>query len=265
MKCFPQLTTGSIAQYPLTKTIRRRTVETVTIEGRNQSLADDAASEIEWELQLAGLTTSESNRLVGLFKECEGRLNTFTFLDPVGNLLSESGDVLSTVWQRGPGLMIVPLSNGPWSIESGVRITNTAQGTQAISQALDVPGGYQYCFSFYASAPAPETVTITQSSGVASQSVESKVGTNWNRVVVPGRLSSSVDSVTFGISIEPGATVLLDGLQVEAQIQPSPYRRTFSKGGVFPVARFVDDVLTVRATGPDRYSCTVRVRTAGVS
>jgi hypothetical protein len=70
-----------------------------------------------------------------------------------------------------------------------------------------------------------------------------------------GRQSNQDDSISFGIALGPGTTVDVFGMQVEAQPGASLYKRTAEAGGVYPNARFRDDVMTITTIGPNRHSC----------
>ena len=59
----------------------------------------------------------------------------------------------------------------------------------------------------------------------------------------------------FGIALDPGSTVDIFGMQAEAQIAASSYKRTAESGGVYANARFRDDELTIKTVGPNRHSC----------
>jgi hypothetical protein len=65
--------------------------------------------------------------------------------------------------------------------------------------------------------------------------------------------------VTFGIRLNPASAVEVYGMQVEAQLAPSAYRKTMSRSGVHQAARFDNDVLTMVSDGPEQHSCKVRI------
>jgi hypothetical protein len=49
------------------------------------------------------------------------------------------------------------------------------------------------------------------------------------------------------------------GMQVEAQPAASLYKQTAETGGVYPNARFRDDVMTITTIGPNRHSCEMNI------
>src|SRR5712692_5969209 len=80
MLCFPQLSTGSIGQYPIQKRRLSRTVVNEAWGGTRLKLADPDASAVEWILDFQTLTDNERDALEQLFVSVEGRWGDFTFL-----------------------------------------------------------------------------------------------------------------------------------------------------------------------------------------
>src|SRR5215213_6561827 len=64
MLCFPQLSTGSIAQYPIEKRRLSRTVVNEASDGSRVKLADPGARAIEWTLAFESLSDEERSALV---------------------------------------------------------------------------------------------------------------------------------------------------------------------------------------------------------
>jgi hypothetical protein len=67
--------------------------------------------------------------------------------------------------------------------------------------------------------------------------------------------------VAFGLSISPGATVQVCGLQAEAQPGAGVYKSTTATGGVFPNSRFDQDSMDITATEAGLFACNVRIVT----
>lgn len=80
---------------------------------------------------------------------------------------------------------------------------------------------------------------------------------------MPVALGQSTESVRFGARIETGDEVDLFGMQVEAQPGVGGYQKTGPQGGVHSAARFMDDVLPVRAQSTDVFDASVRVVSKG--
>src|SRR5882724_8082411 len=101
MLVFPQLSSGAMSLYPLTKTIRQRTVVNTLADGKTDIYPDPDAASVGWELQAKGLTAAEWNSIETLFQASSGMWKSFTFLDPVGNLFAESENFGASAWTNG--------------------------------------------------------------------------------------------------------------------------------------------------------------------
>jgi len=90
---FPQLSSGTVAQYPFRNAKIIRTIAN-SLPGGDLILAPDThGSRIVWQLGYAALSTQEANALITLFDACKGRLRAFTFIDPAENMLASSSDL----------------------------------------------------------------------------------------------------------------------------------------------------------------------------
>ena len=96
---FPQLATGTMCQFPSRKDTLERTVLNRAPGNSVVKMADPEAGSTRWELAYEGLTDDEISSLEDLFVACEGRLRTFMFVDPFGNLLRWTEDLSKPVWE----------------------------------------------------------------------------------------------------------------------------------------------------------------------
>ena len=259
MLCFPQLLTGAVGQFPGGKVIRRRTVVNETEDGRTVKLGDAAAGEVEWVLELKGLADSEWEAIENLFEVVEGRLGTFTFLDPFGNLLSWSEDLSAAVWQKSQGVSIAKGYEDPLGGLGACAVMNAGVGEGKVSQVLAAPGWYGYCLSVYARSAEPGAVRLFVSTPSAAAEKEAAIGPTWRRVELSTNLYAADETVEFGAWIAPGRTVELFGFQVEPQVGASKYKKSTSRSGVYR-AWFAQDELVRTAHGLNDNSCTVRIR-----
>jgi hypothetical protein len=259
MLYYPQLSTGTLAQFPLRKSLLKRTVVNDCLDGRTVKLADVLAGTVQWELNYAGLTEAEWNAMKTLFLAVEGRLQTFVFLDPTDNLLRLSETFSSSVWQKGSLLLITTGIADPLGTTRAVRIVNPSAVDLSISQAIIAAGWFQYCFSAYVRSAAPGTVTLTRRTADGNDARRESTGPLWRRIYSFGGIEGTADEIEFGITIPAGGTVELFGLQAEAQPQPSAYKRTDSQAGVYGATRFKDDALSPIAAGPNDYSLQVHL------
>src|SRR5579859_1456100 len=100
MLVFPQTVTGGLSLYPVTRRSVQRTVVNTLVDGRTDVFADPDAAMTAWELRATGLTLAEWNAIEALFQATSGMWQTFTFLDPNGNLLAESETFAATAWSN---------------------------------------------------------------------------------------------------------------------------------------------------------------------
>src|SRR6266478_6493527 len=106
MLYFPQLPSGAIGQFPVKKRLSQRTIVNRVPDGHTVKLADPGAELVQWQLAYQNLADSEIDVLRQFFSACEGRLNGFTFVDPVGNLLAWSGAPSEPVWAASALLQV---------------------------------------------------------------------------------------------------------------------------------------------------------------
>jgi hypothetical protein len=234
MMSYPQL-----AQFPIVKRMRRRTVTNRLADGRTIKLGDPAGAVTEWQLRYQDLTDEEAGVLHDFFVAMEGTLQEFTFLDPLANLLAWSDEFDQAVGLKGPLLTV-----------EGDRLTNTGGGSQRILQTIAGPAGYLYCFSASVRAAAPTAVLLV----AGAKTAEHMAMPEWRRVWLAG----TVADPTFGVEIPAGGSVEVRGLQVEAQAGASAEQST-RRGEVYEGARLRDDILSMETTGVKRHSCTVNI------
>jgi hypothetical protein len=259
MLCFPQLESGALGQFPGQKRLVQRTVANRLADGSTLRLGDPAGSRLEWRLTYEDLTDAEMDAIAALFNACEGRLLSFTFLDPTDNLLGWSEALSADMWRKDPMITLLGSGADPLGTNRATRITNTGQAVQRIDQSIDAPENLQYCFSLYARSEYTGALTTYRMSEGAGDRRTYTVGPSWQRIVASSKLASSNETATFGLELPAGRTVDVFGMQVEGQTGASRYKITAARGGVYEQARFLDDNLAVTAQGVNRHSCRVRV------
>jgi len=251
---YPQLSSGSLAQFPIRKQQLRRTVVNAAPDGSAIRLADPNGASTRWVLSYAGLTDSERAAMETFIESAEGSLNSFTFLDPAGNLLAWSDQLTNVVWQADPLLTLTGGAGDPAGGVLGWKLANSGAAAQSITQTLQAPGGYQYCLSVYLRGDQATSVSLM---GGGSQ-VERAVTTAWTRATFAMTGDPTANSIGFGIQVPAGATAYVYGMQVEAQAGASEYKSS-TTGGVYAGARLASDQLTVTTTGPGQHACTVNI------
>src|SRR5580700_6799038 len=124
MLYFPQLSTGSIGQYPIQKSRLTRTVVNEASDGVTFKLADANAAAVEWTLGFQTLTDNERDALAQFHGTVEGSLGNFTFLDPTDNLLCWSEKLDEAVWERNLLLTVATGVADPQGGTNANRISN---------------------------------------------------------------------------------------------------------------------------------------------
>ena len=257
MLYFPQLIGGSVSQYPVSRSTSVRTVSNGLLGGDAIRMADAPAAMVRWQLTYANLTDQETQAINQLFAASEGQLNTFTFLDPIDNLLTWTEDWTKPAWAADPLLMVTVGQNDPAGGTGAIQLTNTAQAVQQLSQKLAVASWFQYCFSVYLRSDAPCSVQLFASCTGQQRAQAANVGPSWSRIVLSGALTDQTDGVAFGVSLPAGVRIYAYGAQAEAQPSPGPYKRATDRAGVYAKTRFAADSLSINADAVSQTSCRI--------
>jgi hypothetical protein len=263
MLVFPQMTTGAVALYPVTRQRVLRTVVNTLGDVSTVVYSDPAAAQTMWEIQAKGLTAAEWYSIEALFAAVAGQWQTFTLLDPAGNLFADSELLSAGAWTNGALISLTAGIGDPLGTTRATRAVNAGVAVEAVGQTLIVPGNYQYCLSAWAKTIGGSNVTLSASTVGASSSRTFALSADWRRIALAVNLAQSTTSVTFDAQLAAGASVDLFGMQVEAQLAPSDYKMTGTNGGVYAGARFASDSLTVRAQSVDVYDATIRIVCSG--
>ena len=257
MLYYPQLTTGSIAQFPVSRTVNMRTVANQLPGGFTIRMADTGAQKVQWRLAYSDLTDSERSSIESLFEAAEGQLTTFTFLDPTDNLLLWSEDWTQSVWTPDPLLQVTGGVADPLGGSAAMQLTNAGQTAQQIIQNTSGPSSFVYCYSVYVRSNVPATIELVVAATGQVSSTSITTGAAWTRVTTSGSLSVQQNGVSFGVQLPAGVQVEAFGAQVEAQPGAGLYKKTIDLGGIYSNTRFSSDLLAVTATAPNQHSCQV--------
>jgi len=228
-------------------------------DGSRVVFADIDAGIQEWDVRATGLTLEEWTAIETLFQAVSGRLTSFTFLDPAGNLLLRSEEFGEPEWDNGPLIQLTPGIGDPSGTTRATRVVNAGQVAGAVAQVLAVPGSFRYALSVWAKTTAGSNVTLSATTAGGSAAKTIALTNQWTRASLEIELGLDTDSLTFGAQLDAGASVDLFGMQVEAQRGVSDYRKTGVSGGVHAQARFAEDELTVTAGGTDVFDGAIRI------
>jgi hypothetical protein len=207
------------------------------------------------------LNALEWSAIETLFADVQGRRDTFTLLEPAGNLLKQSEAFEAEEWDNGPVVGVTAGVVDPLGGTGGRALTNGSPSASDVAQTLAVPGDFAYVVSVWARAGAVSTVRLfAQTVGGSVERAFALTGA-WRRIEMPVALGLATESVTFGVRLDGG--VDLFGMQVDAQLGAGGYQKTGADGGVYPKARFGLDELVARARGTDVFDVTLRMLSKG--
>ena len=254
MSWFPQVGAGSIAQYPLERVRRWRAISNRLENGERITLPDYGTAEILWDLSYEDLNNAEAGQIRGLFDSVFGEAGIFTFIDPLVNLLGWSEDLTRGDWQRGLLTVSAGISD-PRGASNASRVFNGAAAGQGLTQSLAIRGELVACFSAWVRSDSITVATMRRDGHQSSYAI----GPAWKRIYVTGAGTPGLADSTFTLVLEPGQTIDVWGMQVEAQPVPSVYKVSAVQTGIYPETRFAAPELTVVSTGPGRSSCRLRL------
>jgi len=254
MSFYPQIGQGTVSQFPLRRTRKWRAITNELESGEQFIVPDTTGGQIEWYLRYTDLSDAEMASLNDLFTASFGSYGSFTFIDPLANLLGWSEDFSKPDWQLSLLTQTAGISD-PMGTQRATSIANATTGTLQVSQSLGISGDYVACFSAWVRADTAGIVTLQRDS---AQSVAA-VGPQWTRIYVSGTGMAGAVSSTFSIAIPAGQTVDVWGAQAEAQPFPSPYRQSTSALGIYGETYFGSDEMTVSSTAPGLSSCSIKL------
>jgi hypothetical protein len=252
MNWFPQIGAGSVAQFPVTRSRQWRAITNSLESGGRIMLPDTTAGQIQWKLSYRELQDLEVQSLSDLFTASQGEFGAFTFIDPLANLLGWSENLAQSAWQAGLLTSSAGMAD-PLGTARASAITNSSPGTQSLQQTLGLAGNYVTCFSVYVRSDSAGAVTLLRD----NTRVQVSLSPVWKRVYVSGVGATGVVQSTFSITLSPGQTIDVFGLQVEAQPYPSAYKQTTAALGIYEETYFGEDELKITSTSPGLSSCEI--------
>lgn len=258
---FPQLTSGAIVQYPFRRSRQFRTIRNILRDGSLISLPDFDASALTWELEFSGISKQEMASLKALFDATTGRWQAFGFIDPTSNMFAWSSDLNRASWNRSSLIQVAGGQPDPFGGNNAFRITNNGQSLSEFSQTVNAPASYVYCVSGYLRTGSFDEVLILRRGSSGSQTVGIEISTDWRRLKHAVQLVDGGDTFTCGFSLVPGQSIVVYGLQLEAQLSSSAYRSTTAQSAIYPECFWAEDHIDFTAVGPNSFSTSVRIET----
>lgn len=250
MRVIPQLGTLASTQFPAVSGRQTRTPRNRLHGGGVQHYADTPGRRGVWRLEYRAVTDVERQALEVFFHQVQGRLNTFTFLDPFQNLFSRSIDLSAAEWFAEAPLALTGGAGDPEGGSAAFGVANPSPAPLRIYQALNIPAWFQYSLSVYARAGTAAPVALSLVGGSNSVSKSFTLSGAWTRHTLTATAGGNAQAVEAGFEIAAGQQIFLFGPQLEAQPAPSGYKPTQTAGGVYAKARLMQDELVWTTAAP---------------
>ncbi len=241
---FPVLRSGVAVQYPVSRMEEFWLAEVETPGGAVWRSATGRRPVRRWLLELEEISDEEATALEALYEACRGGWETFSFADPLGNLLSWSEDVSRPVWEKSPGVAVSRAGGEAGAAE--FLVVNSSGAAGRIWQALDLAPGAAICFSCEIQG------SPGQEASILAAGAERRILADgaWKAAHVTGVSAGGPQQV--GLELPAGAALRIRSLQAETQVAPSDYQPTYETGGIFPKTRFAQDGLRIVSMAPGR-------------
>lgn len=259
MNVFPQLSSLTMCQFPYERSSIYRTAANLLLNLGAITYSDPGGHSIEWRLRLRDLDDNERAALEALFNATHGMLDTFTFLDPMDNLLVYSEDFTAGSWAKDPGIVLMPGVPDPLGTVRATRVMNTAQAPGRLYQTANIAGWFYYTFSLHLRSSTNAVATLLLGPASTPAGKQHAAGQAWERILHSGKVASQEQAAVAGVELAPGGEVDLFGCQMEAQLTASEYKKTAAAGGIYTRARFAHDELTWTTTGAGQHSTNLTV------
>lgn len=261
MPFFPHLSNGLIAQFPLARSRRFRTLLNETAQYRSVRSPDTAAHRTRWELSFHGLTDLERKAVEDLALASGGMLRTFTFLDPYDNLLPQSEYYLANIWQKDAGLVVTPGQTDPNGAQRASLISNPTNIGRRLYQLLPIPCSAHFVSSVYVRANTPATISLLIGPPSELHLQDFDALAEWTRRDIHHIPSGSQELLLIGIQLPANTEIVIFGCQLEVTLVPTDYKVTSDHGGVHEGCRLASDRLQWTTSGINNHSITLSVVT----
>lgn len=237
---FPVLLSRAQVQYPVWKSTEFSLVEAESPGGHLWRSASELPASRRWTLRFEDLTDAEAAALEALYESCAGGWRTFSFADPLSNLLRWSEDIRNSAWGRSAGLTITA-AGGVAPAE--FQIVNTSATPGQVWQEIDLAPGAVVCLSCETRGGP-----LTLRAGSTEQTTAGSGA--WTRRFLTAESTGGLQRME--LELPAGGSVEVRRIQVETQRAPSQYQATFERGGVRAKTRFAGGGLRIISVAPDR-------------
>lgn len=250
MLLFPQLQSGAIAQYPLSSKYSVSNVTNLQEDGSRYKSGGTNPVQLDWRIAYTHLSQLEADVLGSFFETTLGRLVSFTFLDPMVNLLSWSEDLSQPAWAKSPLVTVTTATNDGDAV---TQLASSGPGSMEVSQTLQCPTAAMVCFSLFARTDQATSLTLS----IDGVQQTFPLNNTWKQYFITAGGTGSDDIRLVTVSMSGQAQI--SRLMVSPQPAPGLYTSTQATSGVRPSTRFDQDNLLFTALGPGDFSCEVQL------
>ncbi len=253
---FPALDNGMLAHLPVELSIEKMTRATRFPDGSLLFAASETRTRYNWLLRFENLNAQEWQRLSDFISASRRGATSFTFYDPIGNLLSHSNNLEDSIWLASPGLTVDPILDADQS--NAFILTNATAQPLSLSQSVSIAGPFTTCFSVWAKWVGGANFSLALTDTAQSSSV-SRRSAAWARHHV--RLSSSGNPETrmASIVVPPTTQIIVAAPQLEIAAHPGAPLETGAQSGVFPKSWLAQKSFDTRSAAPGAHSITLRI------
>jgi hypothetical protein len=248
---FPQVKNGVTTQLPFAPTFRFLTDVADLTSGsrrvyswRGGGLTNAPTGPLaEWPISFQRLTDAGKSQLEAFFVARRGRLESFAFLDPSGNLVSNSETLTAGTWSGSGG---TPGALDPFGRTNGYNVGSTTLVTTVLPDGDGL--NLRLCASVYAKNQA---ITLQFANGGGSVWASRAFGAtaDWTRPALSA-IVPNMQAVTLRIVCNGGQ---LFGAQCSPTPGPGCYLRTPGNPALFRNCRFGTDTLEFRTIAPNHH------------
>ncbi len=253
---FPHLDGGALAQLPVRLTIERQIPRLRFPDGSEVRDSQNCALRYSWLLAYENLNATEWQRFRTFINEASMGARTFSFPDPLGNLLLQSRDLTASPWPPSAGLTVAPFAD-PLQPEAFI-LTNSSPAPLTLTQAVPLGGAFTSCFSLRAMWTSAAGLSLSLDTAAVTTTRSFTVG-DWRTLHVTHTSSTPAASRLVSITVPPTSQVIVAAPQLELAAQPGAYHATGSASALFSQAWLDQPEFISQSLAPGAHSISLRI------
>ncbi len=252
----PSLDNGMLAQLPVRLQMRRIAPANRFADGSILYAASEAKLQYNWTLRYENLNPQEWGRFADFFAATQSTNASFSFYDPMGNLLAQSSNLQSSVWIAPSALTVAPFSDA--EVAGAFILTNPSSQPLTLTQSSGIAGPFETCFSVMSRWDGGAGISLSLSDGATARTLAFRAGA-WSRNHIVMRGGTSSASRTAGIVVPAQTQLIVAAPQLEIASQPNAYVETGAQSGVFASAWLAQKQFDLHSPAPGAHSTTLYI------